>query len=231
MPYSLRPGNQLKRPFRYHIENDDELDEEPSSKVSGRTSPGPAGVVVNFGPSLTSLSSAARPPPRSQLSHHPDALDATNPPNTSELPRELRRLRRQNPRNTEAQDAQNDNMANSTRGRGRPAESSLTEAAQPIYSNLKPAAFPSLPTDQPAAQVAQPDYSYGAHGVQGRMTAHRQSNKAELQKSEKQVDLMYANKKFPAGVSADEKAWYADLKKRLPADSSSTQVRSQVYAT
>jgi hypothetical protein len=239
MPYSLRPGNQLKRPYRYIIESDDELDDddEPSSKVPKRPSPGPAGAFGHFGPSLTSLSSAAPQPPRSQLSHHPhpNALDATKPPTTSIPPRKFSRLRRQNTRNTEAQDAQNDNMVSSTRGRGRPAESSLAKAAQPIYSNLtptaSPAAFPSLSLDQPATMPAQPDYSYGAHGVKRRMTAHQYSNKAELQKSERQVDLMYANKKFPAEVGADQKAWYADLKKRLSADSSSTKVCYQVYAT
>jgi hypothetical protein len=243
MPYSLRPGHQLKRPLRYQSASDDELARNPpagspnsSSQELGfnTTSAGSPGAVAHFdrtSPSVTSPSPAIRQQLSSSSSQQSNITSITNITNTSESylnMAKVKHVRRKVPSSTEAQSRDNNNTAPSVRRRGRPAQPAVEDAAPSVYPGLKPAAFPSLPTDQPELS---PVYDYGLHGVKQRMTAHEHSDKAALNTFSRQVDSMYDNKEFPTEMGPEQRAWYAELKERWLATSRPEQVRCHVYST
>jgi hypothetical protein len=114
--------------------------------------------------------------------------------------------------NTVQQSHENDGTT-ASRSSTRPARHIIGNTAAQIHTNIKPAAFPSLPTDQatPGDQVAPEDvHEYGRRGLSQCMKARKEGLQS-LRENFLRIDLMYKNNEFPSTMEKREKAWYAEL--------------------
>ena len=223
MPYNLRHGSELRKPVRFQSESNDESIGSPDSQNHGNTflrkvefeksadnisSPAANLAVRNF--PFTSL-----PPFSSQQASSQSTSRAKPPVTFAENPSmaNTKYVRKYRKRVNEVLESQHDDAAPIVQSGSR---STGEHAAPPIYPSTRPAAFPSLSTEEPPPEPMQ---DYGRHGLWQRMEAHKNSNQERIKQVLLQVDMMYDNERFPDNMTETQKAWYAGLKERwLPND-------------
>lgn len=242
MSYSLRPGNKLKRPTRYQSESDDELDNipEPRNDVAAThnaISALPAhnvfgGVALqsqSVAQSQLTLTSHSTTPFASTVRaapHYPtttlDSRKLTEPQgfrkmaNMRHVRKRLHRSRGDERRET-ARDVSSSVLA------GRAAQ----DNPMSIFPSLKPAAFPSLPTDGSLPDQAL--HSHTGHGVRMLMEAMEKCSEKGIAHCKRLVDSMYSTTGFPAHVDARERTWYEELRAHWPPSASTREVSQIIY--
>lgn len=97
-----------------------------------------------------------------------------------------------------------------------------------MHPSLRPAAFPSMATDQ---APREPMKEHGHHGLRRWMEARTNCDQAGLRKMSLLVDLMYGNEWFPDNMEEQQKAWYAELKDRWLPDDAPVQVSHLIPLT
>lgn len=127
-------------------------------------------------------------------------------------------------RKSDAQDRSIDDSGRAARARPQatlpPVELTALSIDDP---RTQPAAFPSLPTDQPAAgPVEQPN----DHGLPLLVEATKRSNQSGIERCERAVDAMYACKLFPENLDVQQTEWYTELLQRWLPGEDLVEVRS-----
>jgi hypothetical protein len=224
MPYKLRPESKLRRPFWYQSEDDDDLENtstsEASDPVPQNHSTGESTNRINsvVAPLRLGESSLASPHP---LLHHQRSPTRQNlqAETTAGVRQSLDMANIKHVRSKCKADTEERSLGEIGRAahvRLQHTQPPVELTALPIDPNAQPAAFPTLPTDQPTAgPVEQPN----DHGLPRRMLAYKKCNQASIEKCERDVDAMYACKRFPENLDAKQREWYTELQKNwLPGE-------------
>lgn len=229
MPYKLRPESKLKRPFWYHSEDED----LENASTSDHSYAGPrestteeSTVRINSAVAHLRLgeSSLAAPHPLSHERSPPQpALQVETTEATSRLSLDMAKVKHVRLKR-KADDGGRSlaEIGHAARTRLQSTQPPVELIALSIDPNSQPAAFPSLPTDQPTVgPVEHPN----DHGLPRRMDAYKNCSQAGIERSERDVDAMYTCKRFPANMDAKQKEWYTELQKRWLPGEELVQVR------
>lgn len=226
MPYQLRPEHKRKRPTRYkddfeekHEEiGEDDVDDdgEPYSMSSFRppTASPPRDILTTIRESLlhlliqeershfSAVGNTIRPTASLQLTEQGEALATCDMANTRSARKGL------HDHDGEADSAP---VAGKSKSHARYRQSAYSSSKELCPVTITPAAFPSLRTGE--ILLDNTCKSEDRHGVLELMNARARSDQKAILQSMSRVADMYANKKFPPGMSEHERSWYVELRK------------------
>lgn len=242
MSYSLRPGNKLKHPVRYQSESDDDdLDAiaEPRNDMDATQSGFQALSAYKVDlqsqsptqsyPTLTSRSAPTSKPTSHTAPYHPSPSAHTEAQRSPQQLRKMANVRHVRKRLHSARDKEPSKRSRDRSPTAQPdggqAASRATQgthSSTSIFTHPKPAAFPSLPTDEPAPKTSILDRS--RHIARAIMDSMEKSNKKAITACECLVDSMYNTTDFPDHVDEKERTWYVELKARWAANETASEV-------
>jgi hypothetical protein len=229
----LRPESKRERPGRYRSVGDDD---EEYGAIMGSASmarlefgSGRKADIVFFAPVLVRSDSSlfTSPTPLPQLHIHIESesqlvlLLAVH--NSFHMAR-TENWGTRRPHNRNQQSHENEGTT-ASRSSIRAARQQIDNPVAQIHTGAKPAAFPSLPTDQAAPEDMQEKGRHGLWQCTKALRADEEGSRAALHNVHLRVDLIYKNKQFPSTMKQREKAWYVELNDCWLPNEAPTKVR------